>query len=150
LQPLALAVDVYHYRYAYLMVRQDSKFLDFAALQGQTLSIPRVGQSHLHLFVERLCQQNGKSLEAFFSKIATPDNVEDALDDVVDGAVQAAVVDRVGLEAYKRRKPGRYARLKELTHSQAFPPPLVAYYGDVVDPQTRQRFVDGLLNANRK
>ncbi|SRR6266851_3336162 len=150
LQPLALAVDVYHYRYAHLMVRRDSKFADFAALQGQTLSIPQVGQRHLHLFVERLSQGNGKPLEAFFSKIATPENIEDALDDVVDGAVQAAVVDRVGLEAYKRRKPGRFARLKELTHSQAFPPPLVAYYDEVLDQQTRQRFQLGLLTANSK
>lgn len=150
LQPLALAVDVYLYRYAYVMVRRDSKFADFAALQGQILSIPQVGQGHLRLFVERRSQAHGKSLEAFFSKIATPDNIEDALDDVVDRVVQAAVVDRVGLEAYKRRKPGRFAQLKELEHSQAFPPPLVAYYDDVVDRPTRKRFQDGLLTANRK
>jgi len=150
LQPLALAVDVYHYRYAYLMVRRDSKFVDLAALQGQTLSIPQVGQGHLRLFVERRSQTHGKPLEAFFSKIATPGTIEDALDDVVDKVVQAAVVDRVGLEAYKRRKPGRFAQLKELEHSPAFPPPLVAYYDEVVDQQTRQRFKDGLLTAKDK
>ncbi|HLJ95647.1 MAG TPA: PhnD/SsuA/transferrin family substrate-binding protein [Gemmataceae bacterium] len=150
LQPLALAVDVYHYRYAYLMIRRDSKIADFNALQGQTISLPQIGQAHLRLYIERLSQSNGKPLNAFFSKIATPDNIEDALDDVVDGVVQAAVVDRVGLEAYRRRKPGRFARLRELAHSQAFPPPLVAYYDEVVDPQTRQRFQEGLLTANNK
>jgi ABC-type phosphate/phosphonate transport system substrate-binding protein len=150
LQPLALAVDVYHYRYAYLMVRRDSKSADFAALQGQSLSLPQVGQRHLRLLVERLSQNNGKTLEAFFSKIATPETIEDALDDVVEGVVQAAVVDKVGLEAYKRRKPGRFAQLRELEHSQAFPPPLVAYYDEVVDQQIRQRFQQGLLTANRK
>src|SRR5439155_17447571 len=31
-RPLALAVDVYPYRYAYLMVGRDSKVADFAAL----------------------------------------------------------------------------------------------------------------------
>ena len=72
------------------------------------------------------------------------------MDDVVDKVVQAAVVDRVGLEAYKRRKPGRFAQLKELEHSPAFPPPLVAYYDEVVDQQTRQRFKDGLLTAKDK
>jgi ABC-type phosphate/phosphonate transport system substrate-binding protein len=150
LQPLALAVDVYPYRYAYLMVRRDSKITDFAALQGQALSLPRTGQGQLSLFVERLCETHGKPLEAFFSKISTPDNIEDALDDVVDGVVQAAVVDRVGLEAYRRRKPGRFSRLKELAHSRPFPPPLVAYYDEILDEETRQRFRDGLLNANRK
>jgi ABC-type phosphate/phosphonate transport system substrate-binding protein len=150
LRPLALAVDVYPYRYAYLMVRREGKITDFAGLQGQALSLPNVAQGQLRLFVERLSQSHGKPLEAFFSKITTPDNIEDALDDVVDEVVQAAVVDRGGLEAYKRRKPGRYNRLRELMHSQAFPPPLVAYYEGVLDQETRQRFQDGLLNANQK
>jgi ABC-type phosphate/phosphonate transport system substrate-binding protein len=150
LQPLALAVDVYPYRSTYLMVRRDSRIADFAALQGQALSLPQVGQSQLRFFVERLCEAQGKPLEAFFSKISTPDNIEDALDDVVDGVVQAAAVDRVGLEAYRRRKPGRFNRLRELMHSQPMPPPLVAYYDGILDQETRQRFQDGLLNANRK
>jgi len=150
LRPLALAVDVYHYRYAYLMVRRDGKSTDFAGLQGQVLSLPRAGQGHLQLFIAHLCQAQGKPLTAFLSNIATAETIEDALDDVVDDVVQAEVVDRVGVEAYKRRKPGRFNRLKELTHSTAFPPPLVAYYEGVLDAQTRQRFQDGLLNANRK
>lgn len=150
LHPLALAVDVYPYRYAYLMVRRDSKISDFAQLQGQLLSLPNVGQDHIRLFVGRLCQAQGKPLESFFAKISTPDNIEDALDDVVDRAVQAAVVDRVGLEAYKRRKPGRFNQLRELMHSEAFPPPLAAYYEGVLDKATQQRFQEGLLNANRK
>jgi hypothetical protein len=64
--------------------------------------------------------------------------------------VQVAVVDRVGLEAYRRRKPGRFNRLRELMHSQAFPPPLVVYYDGILDKATRQRFLDGLLGANQK
>jgi ABC-type phosphate/phosphonate transport system substrate-binding protein len=150
LQPLALAVDQFHYRYAYLVVARNSKVTDFAGLQGQTLAIPEVGQRHVRLYVERQALNNGKPLEALFSKIATPQNIEDALDDVVDEKVQVAVVDRVGLKAYERRKPGRFARLRELAHSQAFPPPLVAYYDEVVDPATRKRFQDGLLTANSK
>lgn len=150
LQPLALAVDVYVYRFAYLMVNRDSKIANFAALQGQTLALPNVGQGHLALFIERQSEENGKPLHTFFSKIKISDNIEDALDDVVDGVVQAAVVDRVGLEAYRRRKPGRFNRLRELMHSQAFPPPLVAYYDNVVDRTSRERFQQGLLTANQK
>jgi ABC-type phosphate/phosphonate transport system substrate-binding protein len=150
LRPLALAVDVYPFRYAYLIVRRDSKVSNFAQLQGQVLSLPNVGQSQLRLYVERLSQENGKPVEAFFSKVTTPDNIEDALDDVVDGVVQVATVDRVGLEAYRRRKPGRFNKLRELMRSEPFPPPLVADYEGVLDKQTRKRFQDGLLNANRK
>jgi ABC-type phosphate/phosphonate transport system substrate-binding protein len=150
LQPLALAVDVYIYRFAYLMVNQDNKIANFASLQGQTLSLPNVGQGQLQLYVERQSEASGKPLHAFFSQVKTPDNIEDALDDVVDGVVQAAVVDPVGLEAYKQRKPGRFKRLRELMHSQAFPPPLVAYYDNALDNATRQRFQQGLLSANQK
>jgi ABC-type phosphate/phosphonate transport system substrate-binding protein len=150
LRPLALAVDVYPYRYAYLMVGRDSKITDFAALQGKSLSLPNVAQGQLRLYIERLCESHSKPLNAFFSKVTTPDNVEDALDDAVDGVVQAAVVDRGGLEAYRRRKPGRFKQLRELMHSQAFPPPLVAYYEGVLDNETRQRFLNGLLTANQK
>jgi ABC-type phosphate/phosphonate transport system substrate-binding protein len=150
LKALALAVNVYPYRYAYLMVRSDSKITDFAALKGQALSLPNVGQPHLRLYIERLSEAQGQPLQAFFSRISAPNNVEDALDDVVDGVVQAAVVDLVGLEAYARHKPGRFQRLKVLMHSQPFPPPLVAYYDTIVAPATRQRFLDGLLNASHK
>src|SRR5262245_34372675 len=124
LRPLALAVNVHTYRTAHVIVRDDNKATDFAGLAGQTLALPRVGQTHLELFVQRQAQAMGKELTTFFAKITTPDNVEDAVDDVVDGVVQAAVVDRVGLEAYKRRKPGRFKRLKQAAASPVFPPPL--------------------------
>src|SRR5207244_11836898 len=94
--------------------------------------------------------RRSSDLKTFFPKITSPENTEDALDDVVDGVVQAAVVDRAGLEAYKRRKPGRFNRLKEVARSQPLPPPLVAYYEGVLDQDTLKRFGDGLLNARRK
>ena len=100
--------------------------------------------------MEHESQARGKKPEQFFSKVAAPENIEDALDDVVDGNVQAAAVDRAALEAYKRRKPGRFKKLKEIAHSQPFPPPLVAYYGNVLDEGTRERFRQGLLNASNK
>ena len=104
----------------------------------------------MRLYVERQCQARGKKAEEFFAKVTGPDNAEDAVDDVVDGVIQATVVDRAALEAYKRRKPGRFKKLKEIAHSQPFPPPLVAYQGNVVDEGTRERFRQGLLNAANK
>src|SRR5205823_14458272 len=68
----------------------------------------------------------------------------------VDGAVQAAVADRAALEAYKQRKPGRFKQIKEVAHSQPFPPPVVAYYGNYLDAATLKRFEDGLLGAAKK
>ena len=150
LRPLALAVNVYRYPVGYVVTQRDSPAKDFAGLQGQSISIPAAGQRFLRLFVEHESQAAGKKPEAFFSKITSPDNIEDALDDVVDGVVQATVVDRAALEAYKRRKPGRFKKLKEVARSQPFPPPLVAYYDKVVDEGTRERFRQGLLGAGQK
>ena len=150
LKPLALAVNVYRYPVAYVVTQRDNAAKEFGGLQGQSISIPANGQRFLRLFVEHESQARGKKPEQFFSKVAAPENIEDALDDVVDGNVQTAAVDRAALEAYKRRKPGRFKKLKEVAHSQPFPPPLVAYYGNVLDEGMRERFRQGLLNASNK
>jgi ABC-type phosphate/phosphonate transport system substrate-binding protein len=150
LKPLAIAVNVYRYPVAYVVAPRDSKAKTFADLQGQSIAIPAVGENFLRLFVDRQSEANGQKADQFFSKITTPDNVEDALDAAVDGKVQAVVADRAALEAYRQRKPGRFKRLKEIAHSQPFPPPVVAYYDSTLDRTTLRRFKDGLLNAAKK
>jgi ABC-type phosphate/phosphonate transport system substrate-binding protein len=149
-KPLAIAVNEYPYHYAYIVVRKDSKATDFASLQGQSLTLPKVNQEHVRLFVEREAKLNGKDMKTFFAKVVGPDNVEDALDDVVDGVVQVAAVDLVPLQAYKRRKPGRFAQLRELMHSGPFPAPAVVYEQGTLDEATLKRFHDGLVNAKNK
>ena len=138
LQPLALAVNIHTYPIVCVVTRNDNPAKDFAGLQGQSLTLPDTGQSIVRMFVDRQSQANGKKLEQFFSKITAPDNVEDALDNVVDGTVQAAAADRAALEAYKQRKPGRFNKLKEVAVSQPLPPPVIAYYEKL--SWTRQRW----------
>jgi ABC-type phosphate/phosphonate transport system substrate-binding protein len=150
LAPLAVAVNVDRYPVAYVVTRRRSPAADFAGLQGQSVSLPATSLAFLRLFLARQSEACGKKPDAFFSTMTAPDNVEDALDDVVDGKVGATVVDRVALAAYKRRKPGRFNQLKVLARSQPFPPAVVAYYGSAVDQTTLGRFRDGLLGAHRK
>jgi ABC-type phosphate/phosphonate transport system substrate-binding protein len=150
LKPLAVAVNVYRYPTAHVVTKKDDPATDFAGLRGHSLAVPSASPSFVRLFVERQCQANGKKPEEFFAKITNPENVEDALDDAVDGAVQAVAVDRAALEAFKKRKPARFNRLKEVAKSQPFPPPVVVYFEGVLDKATLQRFRDGLLNASRK
>jgi len=143
-------VNVYRYPVAYVVTQRDNAVKDFDGLKGQSISIPSGVQRFLRLYAERQCQARGKKPEEFFAKVTAPENAEDAVDDVVDGVVQATVVDRAALEAYKNRKPGRFKKLKQIAHSQPFPPPLVAYYGNVLDEGTRERFRQGLLDAGTK
>ena len=150
LKPLAVAVNVYRYPVAYVVARKDNKATDFAALQGQTLALPETPEGHLRLFAQRQSQASGKKLDGFFSKVTSRENAEDILDDIVDGKVQVTVVDRTALDAYKRRKPGRFKQLKPVARSQPFPPGIVAYCDAVLDKPTLDRFREGLLGANRK
>jgi ABC-type phosphate/phosphonate transport system substrate-binding protein len=150
LKPLALAVNVELYPIVYVVTQKTSKAKDFAGLQGQTLALPATGQRYLQLFTEHECQAGGKTPEKFFSKITHPDNIEDAIDDVVDGVVSAAVADKSSLEGFKRRKPARFAKLKEVAKSQRLPPVTIAYYGKLVDDATLSRLKDGLRGASKK
>jgi ABC-type phosphate/phosphonate transport system substrate-binding protein len=88
-------------------------------------------------------------MEDYFSKITHPDNVEAALDDLVDGTVQTVVVDEVALTSYKRRKPGRFAKLKELEKSPVFPAAVVAYRPDKWNDTDLKTMKDALLNAHQ-
>jgi len=148
LKPLAVAVNVYRYPVVYVVTRKGGPAKDFAGLRGQSVCLPAVGEGYLRLFLER--QAGGKKPEEFFSKVVPRDNIEDALDDVVDGAVGAAAVDKAALEAFKRRKPGRFKQLQDVAHSQPLPPPVVAYQEGALPEGTLARFRDGLLNAGRK
>ena len=133
-----------------MVARRDGEAKQFDDLRGQSLGLPDTGQRHLRLFVERESQARGAEPDAFFSKISSPQNVEDCLDDVVDGTVQAAVVDHAALEAYKERKPGRFNQLKGVAKSRPLPPVVVAFCDKVLDEPTVRRFREGLVESRNK
>jgi ABC-type phosphate/phosphonate transport system substrate-binding protein len=149
LKPLMLALNEHTELHAYLMVRNDSTATGLHDLQKKVLALPRASREHCHLFLERLCHQAGHEPKVFFGKIATPSGVEAALDDILRGKVDAAMVDCVGLECYKREKPGCFGRLRALKESEVFPPAVVAYYPGKLDEATLQRFREGMTQANQ-
>jgi ABC-type phosphate/phosphonate transport system substrate-binding protein len=150
LQPLAVAVNAYVYPVVYVVAKKDNRANDFAGLQGQSLALMDSAPGYLRLYLERQCQLAGKKVESSFSKMTSPDNFEDAFDDVVDAKVDAVVADLAAVEAYKRRKPARFAKLKTVAQSQPFPPAVVACYGDFIDEASRKQLRKGLLDASNK
>jgi ABC-type phosphate/phosphonate transport system substrate-binding protein len=150
LKVLAVGVNQYSYQYLTLVVRRDSPASALADLRGKTLALPRSGQGYGRLFVAAQSRLANQDPGAFLGHFNSFEEAETPLDDVVDGTQQAAVVDRLGLEAYKRRKPGRFARLKKLSESPPMPPALIAYYDGNLDPQTVTRLRDGLTNAHKQ
>jgi ABC-type phosphate/phosphonate transport system substrate-binding protein len=150
LRPLVIAVNREPHLRAGLLVRADAPAADFADLKGKALACSRRAGPHCGLFLERGCRAHGGGEPAaFFSQVAMPDNGEECLDDLVDGAVQAAVVDEVCLDCYRRRKPARAARLKVLQWSEVFPAGVIAYRRGHVDVAALDRVRQGLLGACR-
>ncbi len=150
LKPLVLTVKGERYPEVYIVVRKDSPIKDFTGLQGQPFALSAASNGLPDFYVQQLCQKQGKKSDAFFAKITRPENIEDAIDDVVDGNVTGTVVEKVGLEAYKRRKPGRFAHLKALVHSKPVLPGIIAYAEGALSKATLDKFRSGLLHASEK
>jgi len=149
LRPLILAVNQDRHLWAALVVRSDRDAAAVADLKGQTLALPRGSRDHVHLFCQHVCQGCSAKPAQFFSAVTKPLNAEEALDDVVDGNVHAAVVDGLALDCFKRRKPGRFARLKVVVKSDIFPAAVLAYKPGALSEDSLDRFREGLLRANR-
>jgi ABC-type phosphate/phosphonate transport system substrate-binding protein len=135
---------------AYVVTGRDNPAKDFAGLQGKSLAMLGESPGYLRLYVDRQCEAAGKKTNEFFSKVESRDSFEDALDDAVDGVVNAAAADRAALDAFKRRKPARFNKLRPVAQSQPFPPAVVAYYGTHLDEARRKQFTEGLLGAAKK
>jgi ABC-type phosphate/phosphonate transport system substrate-binding protein len=148
LQPLVIAVNQQAHLQAHIVVGPKSRVASLNDLAGQSVSLPRGNREHCRFFIERQCRDHGKEVDKYFGRIVCHGNAEDALDDVVDGVVEAAVIDSVSLTGYERRKPGRYAKLREVVRSEVFPATAIAYRPGVVADHLVQRFRDGLRGAS--
>jgi ABC-type phosphate/phosphonate transport system substrate-binding protein len=149
LRPLVIAVNGDLPVCAHLMVQKDNAAVGMKQLQGKTLALPQETLPSCRLYVERQCRAFSKSPQNFFAQITTPATLEDALDDVIDGAATATVVDSLCLDSYKRRKPGRATKLREVQKSIRFPPAAIIYEEGVLDEKELNEFRDDLLQAKQ-
>jgi ABC-type phosphate/phosphonate transport system substrate-binding protein len=149
LRPLMICVNGSPHLRAHVLVLKDNPAAELMDLKGKSVAVPRTNREHCRLYLERSCRLHGLAPQELFGQTPTPPNAEDALDDVVDGQVQGIVLDNVAIECYKRRKPVRFDRLKEIAHSETFPAGVIAYREGAFDKATLRRLQDGLLGANR-
>ena len=147
LKPLMLAVNQQKYLRAYVLVRDDSSAAGLLDLKGKTLAVPRRTREHCHVYLERHCQALGKTPRELFEKITTPGTMEEGVDAVVNGQVDAVLIDGVFFSWYEERKPARFARLKAIEKSEVFPAAIVAYCANGLDDATLRRFREGMLTA---
>ena len=143
-----LLISTYHKARgrALLVVKKDSAYAKFADLRGKDASLLRQGKEHCRLFA---IKGAGGELSKFFGKVADPANAEAALDAILLGKVEAAIVDDVSLEIYKDVNPGRHDRLKIVEQSAPFPPGVIVYHPKKVDQTVVEQFRAGMLRANQ-
>jgi len=144
LKPLILCACPAPCSKANVIVLKDSTAKNVADLKGLKIALAPHTREHCHLFLERQCVEPPCK---FFGKVDRPENIEEALDDVVDGLVDATVVDGTSLQNYAERKPGRYAKLKTLIQSEAFPNGVVACNPANFNEEAQKKLRDGLINA---
>jgi ABC transporter, phosphonate, periplasmic substrate-binding protein len=149
LRPLAILINQERDRQAVLVVRADNHAIGFCNLKEGKLALPKRSPEHCRRFLEASCRTMGQGVEEAFPQITEPATVEDALDDLIDGIIATAVVDRAGLKAYARRKPGRFGKLKLLVSSVRFPDPVIAYRAGALDEALIQRLHRGLSQADK-
>jgi ABC-type phosphate/phosphonate transport system substrate-binding protein len=149
LKPLILAVNGKRALHALLVVRKECKATTCADLKGKAVALPQLTREHCRLFLERRCVAPGQTPSQFFSQVTSPADTEDALDSVVNGQAQGAIVDQADLEGYRKLKPGCAARLRNLLESEAFPCAVVAYQpgSGGLDEATLHRLREGLIAA---
>lgn len=149
LEPLMLVAANPNLLKTSVVVQKDGNVGQINDCRGKRVTIPTATREHSRLYISRRCRACGCQQSEFFAATKEPASIEEALDDVVDGVSQVAIVDEAAIQMFQRRKPARFARLKVLETSQPFPPTVIAYYTGKLDPVTQQRFQTGMATAHQ-
>jgi ABC-type phosphate/phosphonate transport system substrate-binding protein len=144
LQPLLAAINRQPTVHALVVVKKDSPAKGFADLKGKAIHVVK-SREHCRLFLDKGAVGDA---HGFFSKVSLASIAEDALDDVLRGKVQAAVVDNADLALYKDVNPGRFDRVKVLAESEPFPPTVIAYQKGALSDRVLEKLRAGMLKAN--
>jgi len=147
LKPLVIAVHQQPFLRAHLVVRADAKIASVRDLKDKVVALPHMSREHCWLYLERRCVPAGNTPTKFFSRIAAPRDANYAIDDVIDDAAQAAVIDDADLTAYRKKYPDYFAKVKVLQQSEAFPCAVIAYYPGTLSDELAERFRSGMLAA---
>ena len=126
--------------------RQTTALSDVLA---SSVAIPLQSLDHVYEFFSKLCRKQGLSPVSLLSHLVEPADAEEALDEVLEGTVAAAVVDELSLDCYRSRKPGRFQRLRIVQRSECFPATVIAYRAGGLNEETLRTFREGMCGAHR-
>jgi ABC-type phosphate/phosphonate transport system substrate-binding protein len=127
---------------ACVVVHKDSKFASLADLKDDQITIPRGTKGHCFAYLAR---QRGD--EAAPKKTCAT-TTEEALDAVVNGTRQAALVDIGAYQGYEKLQPGAFKNLRVLCESEQFPQNVIAYSKDALTPEAADQLRRVLTEAH--
>lgn len=129
-----------------VVTKESDAAKDLKDLSGAKVAIPDripfVSQYYLQATL-------GQPLDKAFQQKKSG-NVDETLEEVLDGNARAAIVTGAGMEVFKERKPGRFKKLKAIHTSMDFPPATVMYNEKHADKDALAKFKDALLKSNEK
>jgi ABC-type phosphate/phosphonate transport system substrate-binding protein len=130
---------------AALVVKKDRDFKSFEDLKGKSVCVLQA-KLHCRLFADKAARGRAQDL---FGKVYQALSGEDALDNVLRGKYDAAIVDTPILKLYKDVAPGRYKHLRVLAQSEVFPPAAAVYRKGALDEPLLKTLRAGMLKANQ-
>lgn len=147
LQPVVICVNPAGSVRALLVTSVRVRAASHADLAGKSIALPRDMREPCRLYFERRCVPPGRASATFYRRISRPADGEEALEEVVRGKVEAALVDAVAWERYHQLQPARAGQLRLLQASEAFPAGVLACYRGRLPESTVQRVRAALLDA---
>lgn len=129
-----------------LAVKQDDAAREIKDLLGASVAVPdRIPFISQYCLNKALNQPHEKAF-----KLVKSGNVDETLEEVLDGKARGAIVTGAGMEVFRERKPGRFKKLKALYTSVDFPPTTVMYSEKGADKTKLEKFREALIKSNEK
>jgi len=143
-EPLVIGLNELPLVKAHVLVHKDNPAKSLADLKGKSFACTKKLQRFARFYVERESQAE---LGKFFT-LKEQSDTDAAIEAVVEGEADATVVSTQGLDVYRKRKPGRFNRLKVLQESIEFPTGAVIYLPGKVKVDLLNKFRDSMLKAH--
>jgi ABC-type phosphate/phosphonate transport system substrate-binding protein len=150
LKPLLLTCNEHVGLKAFLLVRAEANLSNVEALKGKTLSFPRLNLNHCYLFLDRAIREAGHDPARFFAQCRVANNADDALEAVLEGQAHATVIDEVGFDVFRKRKPGRARKLQTLKESPRFPCAAMVYTPEKLNGDVLKKVYDNLSTTHER
>jgi ABC-type phosphate/phosphonate transport system substrate-binding protein len=135
---------------ACLVVNVNCKAKEPQELKGACVVLPRSTKAHCTMFLNYLQRQPKVCAgDCCVAKNPGQQYADDALDDVVSGKSEAAMVDISVLQAYQANKPGLSKQLKVLAESKELPSAVVVYRKGALSAAEAAKVRDGLMGCHK-